>query len=84
MYQKIPMKKKFLVLYYFSNCFSNITNFILKKQKLLVYFLRKTYNDDHFDLNNMNQLTGKTIYFASKNCQKLNSTLKKNLQVLNL
>jgi hypothetical protein len=52
-----------------------------EKIKLLVYFTRKAYNDDHFDLKNERLLCGKTIYFASHNAQTLDSNLKNNLKV---
>lgn len=51
------------------------------KEKVLVYFLRKPYNDKHFDLKSLKQLCGKTIYFASKYGNFPDATLASYLQV---
>lgn len=52
-----------------------------EKKKLLVYFLRKPYNDQHFDLKSVRQLCGKTIYFSSKYGKLSDENLAINLQV---
>jgi small subunit ribosomal protein S27 len=53
-----------------------------EKLKLLVYFMRKPYNDEHFDLKNERLLCGKTIYFASRHAKTLDTNLANNLKVL--
>lgn len=50
----------------------------------MVYFLRKPYNDEHFDLESISRLTGKTIYFASLNAQNCDPILKNSLMVIEL
>lgn len=35
------------------------------KEKLLVYFKRRDWSDEHFDLKSIRELNGKTIWFAS-------------------
>lgn len=47
----------------------------------MVYFLRKPYNDEHFDLNSMTRLSGKTIKFAISNLKLDNEILAKSLEV---
>jgi len=52
-----------------------------EKVKLLVYFKRNPYNDEHFDLKNERLLCGKTIFFASQNAKTLETNLANNLKV---
>ena len=51
------------------------------QQKVLVYFLRKEYNDEHFDLQSLKKLCGKTIYFASSHWKNMEPTLANSLKV---
>lgn len=55
-----------------------------KKEKVLVYFLRKPYNDEHFDLDKVSLLTGKTIYFSSSNLKNADPILVNSLKVYGL
>jgi hypothetical protein len=52
------------------------------KIKLNVGYVRREYNDEHFDLKSINQLCGKTIYFACSHLKNADPTLTNNLQVI--
>lgn len=49
-----------------------------------MYFLRRPYNDEHFDLKTVSSLSGKTIYFASSNSKSADQTLRSSLKVYGL
>jgi len=51
------------------------------KKKLLVRYLRKPYNDEHFDLKDPILLTGKTIYFAANNLKTIDTIMSNSLKV---
>ena len=59
-------------------------HFQISKVKLLVYFKRKEYNDEHFDLNDIMLLCGKTIVFASSNLKSADAALVNSLKVYGL
>ncbi|RNA30396.1 28S ribosomal mitochondrial-like [Brachionus plicatilis] len=63
---------------------SNIEDSKQTKEKRLVYFLRKEYNDEHFDLKSIPKLCGKTIYFSSSNLKMDDQNLNKNLKLYGL
>ena len=49
-----------------------------------MYFLRKPFNDMHFDLTDQLQLSGKTIYFASLYAQNMDPVLNNSLKIYGL
>lgn len=50
----------------------------------MVYFKRKEWNDEHFDLNDVQKLNGKTIYFAASNLKTADKTLVDSLKMYGL
>ncbi len=50
-----------------------------QESKRLVYFKRKEWEDDHFDLKSVRQLNGKTIWWASMQLQAQGHSLEKSL-----